>query len=191
MSLLLATGAGGSPVNYTLACASGSYAYTGRAATLSLKHSLLCATGTYTYTGTATTLSLRHSLVCAAGAYSYSGVAATLSVKHSLTCAAGAYAYTGNAATLNVVAGSTTYALTCAVGSYAYTGGATTLSYIATAPAPRQYYGSGRRSVNDDGESLAEVRSRYKKIDMLRKRKAEEEIIIHIITQAITQGLIR
>jgi hypothetical protein len=51
--------------------------------------------------------------------------------------------------------------------------------------------GGGRRVQTDDGESLAEIRSRYKKIDMQRKRRKEEEIVIHIITQAITQGLIK
>ena len=76
--LLLFFGGAAGPVNYTLTCASGSYTYTGQAATFKRGYSLTCAAGAYTYTGQAATLKRGYSLTCGAGNYSYAGQDATL-----------------------------------------------------------------------------------------------------------------
>jgi hypothetical protein len=90
MSLLLAAGGAGSPVNYVLTCASGSYSYTGVAASLNVAHSLVCDAGAYAYSGNAATLT-------------YTPGAAK--VDYVLSCSAGSYAYSGQPASLLYVAG--------------------------------------------------------------------------------------
>lgn len=129
---------GGSPVNYTLVCASGSYVYTGQAATLTLARNLSLAAGAYVYTGQAATLTVARQLSLAAGAYAYVGNAASLTVARKLALAAGAYAYVGQDATLTYVPGAAKidYVLACAVGAYVYTGQDATLTYRAGATIP-------------------------------------------------------
>lgn len=112
MSLLLAEGGAGSPVNYTLTCETGTYVYTGQAATFQVRHSLTCDSGAYLYTGQAATLQVVHSLICDAGAYTYTGIDAALSyvpgtgaVNYTLICDAGSYTYSGNDITLSYVEG--------------------------------------------------------------------------------------
>jgi len=100
------TTTGGGAVNYTLVCASGSYVYTGQAATLGLARKLSLAVGAYVYTGQAATLTVARRLALDAGAYIYVGNDATLDyvpggVDYTLVCEAGAYVYTGQDATLN------------------------------------------------------------------------------------------
>ena len=97
---------GGSPVNYTLVCASGSYVYTGQAATLTLARKLSLAAGAYVYTGQAATLAVARKLALDAGAYTYTGQDATLTyvaggVDYTLECEPGAYLYTGQDAILD------------------------------------------------------------------------------------------
>lgn len=135
MSLLLALGAAGGPVNYVLTCAAGSYTYTGLAATFNRGYSLSCSAGSYVYAGNAATLTRGYSLTCASGAYVYTGNAATLDyvsgaapVNYTLTCDAGAYVYSGQSATLT-----RGYTLTCDSGSYTYTGIDATLDYVSGA----------------------------------------------------------
>jgi hypothetical protein len=113
MSLLLAlTAGGGGAVNYTLACASGSYVYTGQAATLTFARRLSLAAGAYVYTGQSATLTVARRLPLSAGAYNYIGNDAALAyvpgagkVDYVLACAAGAYSYIGQAATLTYQSG--------------------------------------------------------------------------------------
>ena len=111
MSLLLALTAagGGGAVNYTLACAAGSYTYTGKDASLSVSHTLACDAGSYTYTGQDASFVLGRNLALDAGAYVYAGIDATLD-------------YVPGATTVN-------YALACDFGTYVYTGVDATLSY--------------------------------------------------------------
>lgn len=144
MSLLLAVDAGGT-VNYVLTC----------------------ATGTYTYTGQAATLSVTHSLVCANGAYTYTGQAATLNVAHRLACDAGSYAYTGNDATLTYVAGSAAvnYTLACDAGSYAYAGSDAVLTYVPIAAVPESSGG---------WEYFIHYHRRLEKLKEKEKRQLEE-----------------
>lgn len=107
MSLLLALGGAATPVNYVLTCDSGTYTYTGQAATLSLERRLTCDTGAYVYTGQDATLQVRRSLVCDVGSYVYTGNDAALTyvpgaVNYTLTCDSGSYVYTGQDATLSL-----------------------------------------------------------------------------------------
>ena len=129
---------GGSPVNYTLVCASGSYVYTGQAATLGLARKLDLATGAYVYTGQAATLTVARRLALDAGAYVYTGQAASLTVARKLALDAGAYAYVGQDATLTYVPGAAKidYVLACAAGAYVYTGQDATLTYRAGVTVP-------------------------------------------------------
>ena len=71
----------GNPTNYyTLACAAGSYTYTGLDATFVLARNLPCETGSYAYTGIDATLNLARNLPCDVGAYIYTGMNASLTI---------------------------------------------------------------------------------------------------------------
>jgi hypothetical protein len=124
---------GGSSVNYTLTCASGSYVYTGQAATLELARKLSLAAGAYVYTGQAATLVVARNLSLAVGAYTYTGVAASLKLDRKLALAAGAYSYAGLPATLTYVPGAAKidYVLACAAGAYVINGQDAVLTYTS------------------------------------------------------------
>jgi len=129
---------GGGSVSYVLSCNSGSYTYTGQAASLTVERKLSLAAGAYTYSGQAAGLTVDRRLALAAGSYTYAGQAASLGLERKLALAAGAYAYAGNAATLDYVpgAGAINYVISLAAGSYAYTGQDATLDYVAGAVTP-------------------------------------------------------
>lgn len=169
MALLLAAGGGGSPVNYTLVCASGSYSYTGVDASLKVAHSLQCAAGSYSYSGVAASLKVAHSLVCDAGAYTYTGNAASLKVEHSLVCDAGAYAYTGVAASLNVA-----HSLVCDAGTYSYSGNDATLTYT---PGAAQQPITGAGAGHPTGIWWGETKiNKGKKLDAILKNAMQQII---------------
>jgi hypothetical protein len=143
MSLLLSlTTGGGGAVNYSLTCATGSYAVTGNAALLNRGYSLSCNVGAYNVTGQTALLKHGYALTCAAGSYAVSGVAATLTytpgsagpVNYSLTCATGSYAVAGVAAVLSL-----TRRLGCSAGSYVLTGNVATLTYTPGSPGAANY----------------------------------------------------
>ena len=73
-----------------------------------VNYSLTCAVGSYAVTGKNATFSLTKNLIASAGAYSVTGKAATFTytaghVNYALTCSAGSYAVTGKNATLTYV----------------------------------------------------------------------------------------
>jgi len=144
---------GGSSVNYTLTCASGSYVYTGQAATLGLARKLSLAVGAYVYTGQAATLTVARRLALDAGAYVYTGQAASLTVARKLSLAAGAYAYVGQDATLTYVPGAARvdYVLACAAGAYAISGKNAGLVYVNNAP-PAVVTGGGGGGLGYSGK---------------------------------------
>ena len=79
------TATSGGATNYSLTCASGSYAVTGQAATFALAKKLTAATGSYNVTGQPATLTytagasgIAYNLSCEAGSYSVAGQAAQL-----------------------------------------------------------------------------------------------------------------
>ena len=110
--------------NYGLTALNGTYAVTGKAATLTVNHLLTAANGTYAITGKAATLTVNRVLSATNGTYAVTGKAATLTVNHVLTAASGTYAVTGKTATLTV-----NRLLTAASGTYAVTGKAATITY--------------------------------------------------------------
>ena len=106
---------GGSPVNYALTCAVGSYTIAGQAATLTVGRKLALD----------------------AGAYAVAGQAATLTVARRLTLNPGSYAVTGQAATLDYVPGvaATDYVLALDAGAYTAAGQTSDLTYTPGTPA--------------------------------------------------------
>ena len=105
----------GGATNYTLVCAVGSYAITGKNATFSLAKKLTAATGSYTVTGKPASLSLARKLTASAGSYALTGQAAALiytagasSIAYSLTCSAGSYNLLGQGVSFNYSAGIST-----------------------------------------------------------------------------------
>lgn len=124
----------GGGANNTLTGDSGSYTYTGNAASFQVTRALDGAVGSYTLTGNTGTFSyipgagsIPYTLSGATGAYAYTGNAATFRVGHSLSGATGAYAYSGNAATFKVG-----HALPGAAGAYAFTGRDGTFAYVGS-----------------------------------------------------------
>lgn len=146
-------------IAYALACAVGSYALTGKAATLtytpggvSTHYTLTCAAGAYVLSGKTTTLVPLHhyTLACAAGSYLLTGQASSNAVgtAYSLACAAGSYALTGKTATLTYSPSGTTtrnYTLTCAAGAYVTTGQSTFLNYRSGLGSSHPIYPEWRR----------------------------------------------
>ena len=110
---------------------SGSYAYTGTAAALTFapasSFTLTADSGTYSYTGTNTGVIFGASLTADSGAYTYSGTAAALTFasagNFTLTADNGAYSYSGTIAVLTA-----DRVLVASSGAYAYSGTAATLS---------------------------------------------------------------
>ena len=123
--ITLEDGGGGSPVNYALTCAVGSYAITGQAATLTVGRRMALDAGAYAVAGQAATLKVSRRLTLDAGAYTLTGNAATLTVNRRLALDAGAYTYAGQAAALTVAR-----RLALDAGAYTYTGQAATLDYV-------------------------------------------------------------
>lgn len=78
------------PVNYTLACNAGAYAYTGNAATLTVLRKLALEAGAYSYVGNDATLDY---------------VPGVAKIDYVLSCDAGAYSIVGSDAVLDYVSG--------------------------------------------------------------------------------------
>jgi len=108
----------------TLDAASGSYTYTGQAATLLETKALNAEAGAFSYTGQDATLAIAtpKELNAEAGTFTYTGQAATLLETNVLNAQAGSYALTGQAATLLE-----TNVLNAQAGTFSYTGQAATL----------------------------------------------------------------
>ena len=150
--ITLESGGGGSPVNYALTCAVGSYAIAGQAATLTVGRRLALAAGAYAVAGQAATLTVARRLTLDAGAYAITGQAATLIVARRLTLDPGSYAVTGQAATLDYVPGASAvnYVLDLAPGAYNYLGNAATLTVARNfALEPGSYIYTGKAATLD------------------------------------------
>ena len=133
--ITLESGGGGSPVNYALTCAVGSYAIAGQAATLTVGRRLALSAGAYAYAGNDANLVVGRNLPLDAGSYSYVGNDAALQVGKALALESGAYAYTGN--DIGLVVGRN---LPLDSGSYDYVGNDATLTYTPGIP-PRPSMG--------------------------------------------------
>ena len=90
-------------------------------------YSLVANSGSYSYTGQAATLLKSKVLSASSGSYSISGQAATLLKSKLLNASAGSYAYTGQSATISYVSGGVNYTLVASAGAYTYTGSTATL----------------------------------------------------------------
>ena len=150
--ITLESGGGGSPVNYALTCAIGSYAIAGQAATLTVGRRMALDAGAYAVAGQAATLKVARRLTLDAGAYAITGQAATLIVSRRLTLDPGSYAVTGQAATLDYVPGASAvnYVLDLAPGAYNYLGNAATLTVARNfALEPGSYIYTGKAATLD------------------------------------------
>ena len=91
-----------SGINYSLTCAVGTYAVTGKAVTFSLAKKLTVLKGSYAVTGKSATFSYVHgnvnyTLACAVGSYAVTGKNATLTyVNKNQIIYGGAGTYKGN-----------------------------------------------------------------------------------------------
>ena len=109
----------------TLDAGSGSYTYTGQAASGIQTHSLNAEVGSFAYTGQDATLAKASAvkvLSANAGSFTYTGQTAALTQTNNLNAQAGSFALTGQAATLLE-----TKVLNAQVGSFSLTGQAATL----------------------------------------------------------------
>lgn len=138
--------------NHTLAADSGTYAWTGTAATLSKGVTLGGSSGSVSMTGTAAVLKAARRLVASSVAFSWTGADATLDKVRALFADAGAVAWTGTAAGLRVTLPATnaTFAwtgtaagvraarrVTAEASAVALTGIAAALDYSGAAPEPQ------------------------------------------------------
>jgi len=83
--------------NYTLTCASGSFAMTGNAQSLLWNRKIAAAAGSYSMTGNAANLLWGHKIALTAGSYSVTGNDVILKRTYINPLAAGSYSLTGNA----------------------------------------------------------------------------------------------
>ena len=113
----LESGGGGS----TLTADSGSYAYSGSAASLLVGRLLQSSTGTYNYTGANASLLVGRLLQADSGAYLYTGAAVSLLKGFLLSANTGSYSYSGTDVTLTFTP-SGSFTLTADTGDYTYTG---------------------------------------------------------------------
>lgn len=113
---------------YTLTAASGSYALSGQAATITKTRIVSAGQGSYSYSGQSATILKTRIVAAAQGSYSYTGQAATVLKSNVISAAAGSYAYAGQAA--SILKG---WVLTAANGSYSVTGQAATINYTPAA----------------------------------------------------------
>jgi len=187
------TTTGGGAVNYTLVCASGSYVYTGQAATLGLARKLSLAVGAYVYTGQAATLTVARRLALDAGAYIYVGNDATLRLGRNLTLDSGAYNYAGNDATLDYVPGGVDYTLVCEAGAYVYTGQDATLNYQPVyAVIDTHDGGKKRRHENPfEDKSRKELRVLLEKAISVVKATENTEVVAQPVEAQKTADLSR
>ena len=156
-------------VDYSLTCASGSYAVTGTNADLlaQFHYSLACNSGSYLLTGTPTSLTSARSLACNSGAYTLTGLEADLFKRLVMPCGNGSYVLTGTPATIN---SARTFAL--GMGSYVLVGMSVGLFILTSTPDCRTYFidaenrtlliGSEDRTHTIDAENRTlEVRCRH------------------------------
>ena len=170
------TATSGGATNYSLTCASGSYAVTGKVATFALAKKLTAATGSYAVSGQSATFVLARNLPCSAGSYGITGTAATLThgsggTAYSLACASGAYSLTGNTANLIYTAISpVAYALSAGTGAYGLIGKDIELDFSGTTSF------SYSSKINRPVASID-----YSEDD-------EESIILFVLSNLITNG---
>lgn len=109
--------AGGGP-DYTVEAESGTYTYTGGAATLAASRRLDAQGGTFSYSGGDADLSVSRRLAAQGGSYAYTGGNAGLIASRVLSADGGAYSYAGGTAGLLV-----SRLLDAQGGTYSYAGG--------------------------------------------------------------------
>lgn len=98
---------------YTLATASGSFALTGNTSSLAAGRTLVSAAANYALTGQAASVAHGYALPVASGSFTLSGVAADLAVSRNLAAQTNAFALAGSAAGL-----SHQYVLTAGSGAF-------------------------------------------------------------------------
>lgn len=122
---------------YTLAAATGAFAFTGVSAGFLFKHGMSVATGTFTFTGIAANLVYRRAYILAAatGTFTLAGTSTGLVYKRGIGAATGSLIFSGK--TVNLVYGSLVnhYALPAAVGGFVLSGQATALRAARRLPA--------------------------------------------------------
>jgi hypothetical protein len=104
-----------------LAADSGTYTYSGTAASLLADRLLSADSGAYTYAGTAAELIKGSLLAADSGSYAYTGTTADLIRGLVLDASTGAYTYTGTTVTLTF-ASAGDFTLTADSGAYVYSG---------------------------------------------------------------------
>jgi hypothetical protein len=108
---------------YTLTAGAGSFALTGKPATLTAARKLTAGVASFLLTGKPATLTAARALTAAAGSFTLTGKPATLTAGRALAASAGSFTLTGKPATMLFG-----YTLTAAAGSFALTGKAATLT---------------------------------------------------------------
>jgi len=107
----------------TLTADSGTYTYSGTAATLTHDIPLALDSGTYTYSGTAVDFKVDRILTADSGTYTYSGTALALKFGRILALDSGTYTYTGTSVELDLG-----FTLSADSGTYTYSGTALTFT---------------------------------------------------------------
>lgn len=107
----------------TLSADSGSFSFSGTAATLKLGRRVDAAGGSFAFSGSAATLKRGYKVIAAAASFSFTGQAATLKIGRRLDAAAASFAFTGTASTLKVG-----YKVAADAASFAFTGTAASFS---------------------------------------------------------------
>lgn len=141
---------------YTLACAGGTFAYSGGTATLAFNRVLASAGGTFSYSGGDATLTYTpagttYTLACAGGTFSYSGGTATLAFNRVLSAASGTFSYAGGAAALG-----RGWTIPAAAGTFSYSGGAATFlrTYVLAAAGGSFSLGGGDATLTYSGAPI-------------------------------------
>jgi len=89
-------------VDYTLACAQGSYTLTGQTLNMTKALSLALAQGSYTLTGFAAGLGKGYTLLMSMGSYALTGFDANFTKSLIISCVQGAYTLTGQTLTMTI-----------------------------------------------------------------------------------------
>src|SRR5678809_829768 len=167
----------GSLLAFTLACASGSYAVTGTAASFVYGHPITAAVGSYSITGQSVSIdrltaepagyilqgqaaTLTHGIVglLVAGSGSYAVTGSTVAFHHDVPSLNGVYSLSGTAATL--IRSSGAFTMGAAVGSYILSGTASILQ-LDIPITPGDYRISGSTVTFRLGDSLAANTAAY------------------------------
>lgn len=104
----------------TLPADSGSFSYTGTAATLTTARLVDADSGAFSFSGTDATLTASRQVDAESGSFGFTGADATLTVQRTLLAEAGPFSFTGQDATLTLVQAD--FILDAESGSFGFTG---------------------------------------------------------------------